>query len=303
MTSGEIPYKPKGTPVIEFVEYNGAKFKTVSWLVPEGIDYKGKIICVHGFAEHSEIYYQICDHLSQNGYELFFFDQRGAGDTSPGNLIGKTDEYHTFNDLDYFIKRNLDARKDADSTEQFFLMGHSMGGAIVLNYGIRGKYKDHIKGIISSAPLIELHPETQVNIVVRVLTPVINKLVPNLKIDSKLKWDYITSDPEWKKYLMSSDKLIGTVRQFHDMFARGEALLKKEYASKFSDKIALLIVHSPIDKINDYQGSAKVFDNIPEVVDKKLQPIEDAQHSLFIEREELFNKTLDICLEFLNSHS
>lgn len=298
--SSDIPYKPKTTPVNDWVEYNGAKFKTVSWSVPEGTTYKGKIIMVHGFAEHSELYYQISDNLCQNGYEIFYFDQRGAGETSPGSLVGKSNEFHTFDDLDYFIKRNLDARED--TSEKFFLIGHSMGGGIVLNYGIRGKYRAHIKGIIACAPLIELHPASKINPVVKALSPLINKLVPNLKIDSKLKWDYITSDPEWKSYLSSHDKLIGTIRLFNDMFARGEALLEKDYVAKFNDNTALMLIHSPEDKINDFKASQKVYDLLPEIIDKRLQPIEGAQHALFVEREDLFRKSLDACLEFLDSH-
>ena len=56
MTTVEIPYKPKGTPEIEFVEHNGANFKTVTWKVPQSVSYKGKIIYVHGFAEESNVY-------------------------------------------------------------------------------------------------------------------------------------------------------------------------------------------------------------------------------------------------------
>lgn len=54
--SSDIPYTPKGEPTIEFVEHNNAKFKTVTWKVPNEVTYKGKIIYVHGFAEQSNVY-------------------------------------------------------------------------------------------------------------------------------------------------------------------------------------------------------------------------------------------------------
>lgn len=111
---------------------------------------------VHGFAEYDAVYVRLFDDLSAAGYEVFFFDQRGSGLTSPGKLKGKTDEFHVFNDLDFFLERNLNEIKDTDNKE-IFLLGHSMGGGISLNYGIHGKYKDQIRGIIVSGPLILLH--------------------------------------------------------------------------------------------------------------------------------------------------
>ena len=304
MTTVEIPYKPKGTPEIEFVEHNGANFKTVTWKVPQSVSYKGKIIYVHGFAEESNVYTEFFDNLSQNGYEVFFFDQRGAGETSPGNLVGLTDEFHVFNDLDFFIKRNLDARPAANSNEKFFLLGHSMGGGIILNYGIRGKYLNDIRAIVASGPLIQLHPNTQPNIVLRTLQPVISKLLPNFKIDSKLNFDYITSNERWKNYIIEHDKkLIESVRQFNDMFVRGDALLKPEYVAKFKDDLPLLIVHGTNDNINDIKGSEQFFKLVPnDLGNKHLEKIEKGRHSLFIENDELFKLIFKRVVDFLNEN-
>ncbi len=117
---------------------------------------KGRIVWVHGFSEFSKVYVQLFDDLSHSGYEVFFFDQRGAGLTSPGKLKGITDDFHAFDDLDFFLKKNID-ELEARENKKLFLMGHSMGGGISLNYGITGKYKDHLTGIAVSGPLVLLH--------------------------------------------------------------------------------------------------------------------------------------------------
>lgn len=297
----EIPYKPKGKPTEEFVDFDGASFKTTTWKVPEDKKYRGKIIYVHGFMEHASIYTEYFDHLSQNGYEVFFFDQRGAGETSPGPLLGLTDEAHTFNDLDFMIKRNLEQRKD--KAEKFYLMGHSMGGGIILNYGIRGKYKEHIKGIVACGPLVILHPKTRPNFVVQKLSPLLNKLAPRFQIDTKLNYDYVTSNERWKTFIKQLDKkLIGLLRQLYDMFQRGEALERPEYVGKFSPDISLLIVHGESDYINDIKGTTTFFNLLANNIDKKFVPIKGGRHSLFIEREELFNQVLHEVLEYLNGH-
>lgn len=301
MSEVPIPYTPIGTPIVASVPYDGLNFKTVTWKVPADIPYKGKIVFVHGFFEHSTIYTEFFDKLSQQGYEVFFFDQRGAGDTSPGSLVGKTDEFHTFDDLDFMLKRELDAR--TDKTEKFFLAGHSMGGGIALNYGIYGKYKDNIRAIFVSGPLVALHPKTQPNVLVRKLQPLINVLVPGLKIDSKIKYDYITSNEGWKNYIQKHDsKLIGTVRQFNDMFVRGDLLQTKSHVAKFHKDVPVLVLHGTRDQINDIEGSKKFVALLPDAVEKEFVPIADGRHSLFIENEEIFQVVFDKVLSFLNTH-
>lgn len=301
MSEVPVPYTAVGEPVIETVPFDGLSFKTVTWKVPSTTEYKGKIIFVHGFFEHSTIYSEFFDKLSQAGYEVFFFDQRGAGATSPGKLVGKTDEHHTFNDLDFMIKRELDARENKD--EKFFLGGHLMGGGIVLNYAIHGKYRDSFRGVFCSGPLVTLHPKTQPNIVVRALLPVINALVPSLKIDSKINYDFITSNEGWKNYIRSHDtKLIGTVRQFNDMFQRGEKLLAKDHVKQFSPKIALLVLHGTDDYINNIEGTRLFFAVLPNEVDSELDEVSGGRHSLFLERDELASKVLAKVLAFLDAH-
>lgn len=296
-----VPYTAIGEPLIDTVTHDKINFKTVTWKVPEGTPYKGKIIYVHGFFEHSTIYTEFFDKLSQSGYEVFFFDQRGAGETSKGKYLGKTDEFHTFDDLNFMIKTQLDVR--TDKTEKFFLFGHSMGGGISLNYGIYGKYKDDIRGIVVTGPLVTLHPKTQPNFIVRALQPIINQAVPGLKIDSKLNYDFITSHEGWKKYIQLHDtKLIGTVRQFNDMFVRGEKLLQPQHVAKFDKKIPVLVFHGSTDFINNIEGTKKFVSILPDTVEHKFVEVENGRHSLFLELAPIFNPIYTQVLEFLSSH-
>lgn len=296
-----IPYTPKGTPTTEYLPFDDLKILTVTWPAAANVPYKGKVIFVHGFHEESAIYTELFDKLSQDGYEVFFFGQRGAGETSPAADLGKTDEYHTFNDLDFVIKTNLDKR--TDSTEKFVLMGHSMGGGICLNYGIRGKYKEHLRAIVVTGPLVTIHADTQPNVVLRALAPLISKLAPNYKIDTKLKYDQITSHEGWKNYIkLKETKFYGTARQLFDLLARGEALLKKDYVARFDPDIALLLLHGTKDTINDPETSRKFFNLLSDNVDKKFVPVTGALHSLFNENDKIFAEVYAEVVEFLAKH-
>lgn len=297
----DVPYDPIGTPVEDFISFNKAKFKTVTWNAPETVKYRGRIIYVHGFAEHSSLYTEFFDKLSQQGYDIFFFDQRGAGETSRGSDVGNTDEKHTFQDLDFMIEHNLKLRKTED--EKFYLMGHLMGGGIVLNYAIKGKYKRYIKSIVACAPLVELHPDTKPSRLVWFFSPAIRVLAPNFTIDSQLRYDFITSNTKWKNYLMLHDKkFVGTAKQFYDMFTRGEALTKPSYVKSYDKNIPVLIVHGTDDRINDLRGSKKFINLLDSSVDKKFEQIEGGKHSLFMEREDIFNNVFSKVTGFLATH-
>lgn len=291
------PYKTDRTPDVAFIEFDGANFKTVTWKVPEGVEYKGKIIYLHGFAEDSEMYIQLFDQLSKLGYECFFFDQRGAGETSPGKDYGLTNEAHVFKDLEFFIEYNLKLRKDP--TEKFFLGGHSMGGGIVLNYGVIGKHIDQIKGIFACGPEVMLYnPDYRVKLL-RPMVGILCKIVPNLKIDSQLDIDKITTDPKYREYIRANSKpLVGSINLYGDMFIRGERLLTPEYYKKFNKSTRLLIVHGTEDHVNDIEASKKFFDLV-EIDDKDFFPSEGGYHSLFIEQEKLYKPVFEKLVQFL----
>ncbi|KAK6463770.1 Alpha/Beta hydrolase protein [Scheffersomyces coipomensis] len=297
MVEIEPPYKAINTPISATINYKGADFKAQTWKVPEGTPLKGKIVYVHGFAESSGLYVKLFDQLSTYGYQVFFFSQRGAPETSPGKQLGVTNETLIFDDLDYFIKYNLDQSPKSD---KLFLLGHSMGGGIILNYAIKGTYRNQINGIVCSGPLVLLHPTTQPNIIVRTFAGYINYLVPHLKVDSKLNHDLLTSDEDWKQYIIKHDKkLIGTVRQFHHMFQRGEKLLDKSYTKNFNTPV--LVFHGEIDEINDPVGTKKFFETL-DYKDSEFVPVKGARHSLFIESEPIYKDIYGKLTQFLDSH-
>lgn len=297
----ELPYKHISEFTEEFVEHEGAKFVTQTWKVPHGVKYRGKIIYVHGFCEKRDIYVETLDKITQHGYEVFFFEQRGAGDTSPGRLIGQTEEKYVFGDLDFFIKRNLDQRKDP--AEKLILMGHSMGGAIVLNYGIKGTYREEIKTIVASAPLIILHPRTEPNFILKFVGSYISKLFPRIHFPAGLQLDYVTADPDWKNYIQNSGaKFVTTLRQADDFFKRGEALVDPEWVSKFSRDISVCVLHGDADKINWDRGSERFMELLPEEVTREFDHINGGLHSMYMDAEPVRREFFEKVFLFLDSH-
>src|SRR5579863_7569397 len=115
------------------------------WL-PEGTP-RAALIIVHGFGEHGGRYMNIVGRLVPTGYAVYALDNRGHG-RSPGQR-GHINDWSEFRD-------DLGAFVALVSTEQaghpLFLLGHSMGGLIVLEYAER--HPEGLRGVIASAPLL-----------------------------------------------------------------------------------------------------------------------------------------------------
>ncbi|CCE62543.1 hypothetical protein TPHA_0C03930 [Tetrapisispora phaffii CBS 4417] len=306
----EYPYEPKTTiPKVEFEEFDGAKFAYMLW--PSYAEdnqirqAKARVLIVHGFGEYTQIYYRMMDKLSVNGFESFFFDQRGTGETSPGKLKGLTNERYTFNDLNHFISTNLVECKEKGIP--LFLWGHSMGGGIVLNYACTGKHKDDIKSFIVSGPLVVLHPHSAPNKITIFFSSLLAKCLPNFRIDTGLDLEGITSDSSYRQFLANdpmSVPLYGSFRQIYDFLERGKALYynKDNRLSKIT--APLFIQHGKDDTINDPRGSQKVYDFLKSNGNVKLQFYENARHSILsLEADNTFETVFNDLVDWLNLYS
>lgn len=310
----DFPYTPKTkVPEIQYEDFNGARFGYQLWSAvpdkedPKNTKVKGRVLLVHGFGEYHLIALRFMDFLSQNGYESFIFDQRGAGVTSPGKLKGITNEYHTFNDLEHFVEKNLAECKENNTP--LFLWGHSMGGGIVLNYGCKGKHKGEIDGYVVSGPLIILHPRSQPNVIARTLGSMAAHVMPNFRVDSGLQTAGITSDERYRSFLENdpmSIPLIGSLRQISDFLERGEKLYKNKnnyVQNNFVKNKPVLIMHGKDDTINDPKGSEKFFQICP-AADKELKLYPGMRHSIFtLETDENVARVHSDVKEWLDSHS
>lgn len=301
------PYKPvTAIPTIEYEKFDGANFAYTLWRPTTNA--KGRILIVHGFNEHCQLQYRLMDNLAQNGYESFMFDQRGSGMTSPGKLRGLTDEYHTFHDLDHFIEKNL--KECQNEKIPLILFGHSMGGAIVLNYACHGKYKNEIDAYTCTGPLIQLHPHSKPSAITQLLSPLLARFLPNVRFDTGLDLEGITSDIDYRNYLANdkplSTPIIGSFRQIYDFLKRGDALYnnKNGYVTRnFAKDKPVLVMHGQNDTINDPDASKKFIQTCP-ASDKQLKLYPGARHSILsLESDKYFQPVFADYLEWLDNHT
>lgn len=112
-----------------FEGFDGTRLYEQSWLPPSPA--RGSLILVHGLKDHSSRYDAIARQLNDAGFGVYAFDLRGHGKSDGRKVFVRSfDEY--VQDLARFVRRVRERAGD----RPVFLLGHSMGGAIVTLYAL-----------------------------------------------------------------------------------------------------------------------------------------------------------------------
>lgn len=213
---------------------------------------KAVVCLVHGLGEHSGRYAHVAEALNAAGYTLFGFDLRGHGKS--GGARGHTPTYDVLMDD---IGRLLDEAAARYPDRPRFLYGHSLGGNLVLNYGLRRK--PAIAGVISTSPGLRVtNPLPPLQIA---LARVMNKLQPGMQIANGLALDGLARDPEVIR-AYTHDPLVHnkiSVRLATGMLDAGEWAIV--HAAEFP--LPLLLVHGTADKLTSARATEEFAAKVP----------------------------------------
>lgn len=261
---------------------DGTELYTKTWEPPTSTPLKARLLLIHGFSDHCNNYSFFVDHLTSQGISIHAFDQRGWG----RSVHTRKDRGHTgpttlvLSDISSVLRTLL------PSPVPVFLMGHSMGGAEILFYAAQGPSDlvSQIRGFISSAPLIALHPDTRPWKTTVMAGRVAGKLLPKFQLTNPLDSKWLSRDPEQNK-MWVEDELChdtGTLEGLAGMLDRGNSLetgkvLVKEGAGE-GGKTRLLALHGTGDHINDY-AATKTYVERCELEDKTLQTYDGWYHN------------------------
>lgn len=253
-----------------------------------GDDPKAVICLVHGMGEHSSRYEHVAAFMNAGGYAVVAMDHRGHG-KSQGKK-GHTPSYNNLlDDIDSLIKK----ANELFPGKPVFLYGHSMGGNLVLNYGIR-RQPAGIRGIIATDPYLTLAfepPAWKVS-----LGKTFAGIFPGLSQATGLDTKALSRDPEVvKKY--ENDPLVHdkmTARFFVEVHFAGPYAI--EHAAEL--KLPALIMHGTGDKITSFKGSEEFARKAHPNVQLKLW--EGLYHEIHNEPEK--DEVMQYTLNWLNKH-
>lgn len=234
---------------------------------------KAGVVLIHGYADHSGRYAQVAARLTDRGYSVSAFDQRGHG-RSPGRRAFISSFEDTLEDLDEFISR-ISATFGG---RPLFLMGQSMGALIIALYAATRKPAVH--GLALCSP--SLRVANAISPFLQRAAGVVAVMLPRLPV-LLLDATAISRDPAAVQ-AYTTDPLV-----YHGRIqARtgAEIMRATNRARELAHEIdlPLLILHGTADRLCDVRGSQELFDGVRSP-DKTLKLYDGAYHELFNEPE------------------
>lgn len=234
-------------------------------------DNKANVVIIHGVGEHSGRYKHVGEYFFDRGYNVYTGDLAGHG-LSDGEKVYVSSMKDYIKDVDFIFSR-------IDNSKPTFLLGHSMGGLIVLYYMLSNDSRD-IKGVIASSPYIKDKMEIpKAKYFMGKLAAVIS---PKFKIDSGLKGEMVCRDKAVAA-LYDADKLNCskvTARWFVEMERARNTLMKlqKDFSAP------CLILQAGGDVVVDPEGVRQFYQGISSG-DKEFVLYEGFYHEIMNEPE------------------
>jgi len=210
---------------------------------------KAVLAIVHGHGEHSGRYGNVADWFVPRGYSVYAFDLRGHGKSQ-----GKRGALNDFGEYREDVRAFLDLVRQAQPVP-IFLLGHSLGGLIVLDYALRNG--SELAGVVASGPVLS---PPGISPFLLWLSKVLARVWPSLTLESGLDTSALSRDAAVVDAYVN-DPLVhskGSARMANEMM---DAV---EWAQAHAAAMPLpcLIVHGGQDRLCDPQGSQAFFDNL-----------------------------------------
>jgi alpha-beta hydrolase superfamily lysophospholipase len=165
-----------------FAGIGGLEIYWQAWL-PEAPP-RATVLIAHGGAEHGGRYAWTAGELVARGHAVYAVDHRGHGRSAgPRAYVDRV--ANAVADL-HTLAGRVSQRHPATPV---FLLGHSMGGLIALDYALR--HQDELTGLVLSAPLAVLEANPATRLASRVLSAAAPRL-PVYKIDGTT----VSRDPD-----------------------------------------------------------------------------------------------------------
>lgn len=249
---------------------------------------RGEVILVHGFGEHSGRYALLTEFLKAQGYAVSTYDHRGHGRSEglPGHI-------EHFSDYEADLSRVVASVRSRDGNRKLFLMGHSMGGLVVLRY--LATRNESLAGAVISAPLIGVASPVPAHKLL--IARVAARFMPRLRLDNGLDPARLSRDPAIGQ-AYTADPLVNrqvSARWFFEATKAMEEVMK----SAAQITLPVLVMQGSEDHIASVEATQRLFSRISSA-DKELALCPGLYHEIFNEPEK--REIYERVTEWLNHH-
>ncbi len=184
---------------------DGLKLSLRHWPATDQDATRGVVCIVHGLGEHIGRYDRLANTLSNWGWSVVGYDQRGHGKSA-----GARGVLHQNDDLLHDLASVLDTIGPLVANQKLVLLGHSLGGLLVARFvaalsdpNENSQWRRPVDLCVLSSPALAL----QLSLAQKFLLKTLGKFMPNLALRNGLKPEWLCTDTDVVK-AFRSDKLV-----------------------------------------------------------------------------------------------
>jgi alpha-beta hydrolase superfamily lysophospholipase len=254
-------------------------------------DERAGVVIAHGLGEHSGRYRNVIGTLLPRGISIWALDHRGHGQSDgPRGHVLAFEEY--LNDLRTIVQI---AKRELPTGMKCFLLGHSMGGLIALNFALR--FPEMIDGVIASSPTLGI--AVKVPALKGFFGKVMSSIWPGLLLRNEIDVSKISHDEEVVRAYVE-DPLVHdrvSTRWFTEFFSA------MEEANQSASKLAVptLIQAAGEDYLANATDSKQFFEKMT-LNDITFHVYEGLYHEIYNEREGQRAKVLNDLEVWMEAH-
>jgi alpha-beta hydrolase superfamily lysophospholipase len=230
-------------------------------------------VIAHGLTEHSDRYLPLVEYFVERGVCCYALDHEGHGRSE-----GQRAYIRRFDDYVESLNTLVDIAQEENPDKKVFLIGHSMGGAISVNYLL--KYQHKLAGCFLSGAAISVG---------KVIGPVqqqvlkwLSMVVPKTPL-IKIEGEAVSRNPDVVQ-AYETDPLVYRGKATARLLAEIVKGAKKGLARAKEITLPMMILHGEDDRLATPDGSEALFDKISSG-DKTLIIYPELYHEIFLEDE------------------
>lgn len=229
------------------------------------------VVAHHGLKDHSDRYGVFADRLAQKGFATYAYDMRGHGRSA-----GPRATIDSFDDLLDDLAIFLDRVQKREPGTPVFLLGHSVGGAVVTLFTLERKAA--LAGTIVLAPALRVDRAP----LEAAATPLVGSLFPNLPVVD-------IPDSAFVRMPDAQAEMAGSAFVYHPSgpACTASALLgaiERIWARADAFDVPLLGLHGTDDRATDPRGTAELVKRA-RTKDRTLLLYRGVRHDLLHEPE------------------
>jgi alpha-beta hydrolase superfamily lysophospholipase len=242
---------------------------------------------IHGLGGHSGLFDRIVQWLVPQGYCVYGLDLRGNGQ-SPGQRghINRWTEFRE--DLGHFLQ----LLRQQESHLPCFLLGHSLGAVVVLDYVLRSS--PDVAGLVLTAPALKPVGVSPLRLLIG---QVLSQVYPRFSLNTGIDPDASSRDPAMRA-AYAQDPLRhtrGTARLATEFLATTHWIW--DHAAEL--QVPLLILHGDADRVTSADASRHFFEQVT-FLDKTYQEYVGGYHEMHDDIN--YAEVLGDLADWLNQH-